>query len=700
MSLRARAAAAAPAYARLALLVACTITLTSCGGGDEDKAPRPRAVSLGPEMVAMGSGATTVTLTGSGFTPQSRLLVAEVPRTMDFVSSTSLRFTMTEVELSSLTGYSVTVTNAPPGGGTSDTLYFVVGNALPAITSGAMTPVVPELPGDTITVTGTGFQFNSQVWLSSGRLLPVLAQTRTTLKVRLGIGVDPAAYTLRVENPPPGGGSSNAVPFTVANRVPVLQRVYPDSMLTGQEFRDVRVTGIGFTPRTTFLVGGSQRPATFGSDSLAVVTLAAGDVAAPGTLLLTARNPEPTAGASAALPVAVRTAPPVIGSFAPASLVAGSATTSVAITGSGFDATSEVLWNGAVLPTHYVSALQLDVTVDAARLAVPQAATVVVRTGARSSTPSSYGILGGTATLDPPITLDMLARDVAWVASRNRLYVSVASGPATNTVLAVDPATGAITARIALASEPGALAASADGRYLYVAYTGRPTVGRIDLDSGTEDLSITIGAPDARALDLAPIPGSPRAVLVTRSTPGNHIAPQVYDDAVARPVTPGSDGESSRIEVISATEAIGYNHNSSDAPLRRYRLAPDGMTVLDLRTSVVPGSINDFQYAAGRLYFSNGDVLDAATFARIGTLPGSVPGYPMQVVADVTQGRAYAAVNATLRTYTFASLSPLTSTPSPAIGYASRRMVRWGTSGLALVTDTQLVILRGSLIGS
>jgi hypothetical protein len=69
---------------------------------------------------------------------------------------------------------------------------------------------------------------------------------------------------------------------------------------------------------------------------------------------------------------------PTLAAIAPSSVTAGSAATTLTLTGSSFVNGSTVLWNGGALATTYVSSTQLTATVPAADLAAAGGATVAV----------------------------------------------------------------------------------------------------------------------------------------------------------------------------------------------------------------------------------------------------------------------------------------------------------------------------------
>jgi hypothetical protein len=89
--------------------------------------------------------------------------------------------------------------------------------------------------------------------------------------------------------------------------------------------------------------------------------------------------------------------PPTLGTRTPARAVPGGPGFTLSVAGGGFAPTSIVRWNGADLPTTYVSGLLLTAGVDAARIAAPGVAHITVFNPAL---PSPVGFETGVMTLD------------------------------------------------------------------------------------------------------------------------------------------------------------------------------------------------------------------------------------------------------------------------------------------------------------
>ncbi|MBZ5516714.1 MAG: Ig-like domain repeat protein, partial [Acidobacteriia bacterium] len=81
--------------------------------------PVPVVSSISPEAVGWGSPNTPLTINGTGFTPDSTVTVGIATPTPTFVNSTELTALVPSGQLATPGLLPVTVTNPPPGGGTS-----------------------------------------------------------------------------------------------------------------------------------------------------------------------------------------------------------------------------------------------------------------------------------------------------------------------------------------------------------------------------------------------------------------------------------------------------------------------------------------------------------------------------------------------------------------------------------------------------
>jgi len=175
------------------------------------------------------------------------------------------------------------------------------------------------------------------------------------------------------------------------NAVPVLASVSPASVTAGGAAFTLTATGSGFQVTSAVHWNGAARPTTFVSTSQLTAAIPATDVAMAGTAQVTVVTPAPGGGTSSAMTFTIQSpnAVPVLASVSPASATVGGAAFTLNATGSGFQVTSAVYWNGAARPTTFVSTSQLTAAIPATDLAMAGTAQVTVVTPAPGGGTSS-----------------------------------------------------------------------------------------------------------------------------------------------------------------------------------------------------------------------------------------------------------------------------------------------------------------------
>lgn len=177
----------------------------------------PTLLSVSPTSAPLGASATTIAAAGSGFAPTARVAWDGVPIATSFVNTTSLAATIPASSLAVAGVHQITVTNPPPGGGTSaPVLFTVIANPTPTISS-----VVPmQIPVSTVdtqvTVTGTGFISGTSAAIGTQLVSThVVSSTQLLATIPASYLAAPGTLDVDVYNPPPGGGFSGS-PVTVA----------------------------------------------------------------------------------------------------------------------------------------------------------------------------------------------------------------------------------------------------------------------------------------------------------------------------------------------------------------------------------------------------------------------------------------------------------------------------------------------------
>jgi alpha-tubulin suppressor-like RCC1 family protein len=176
--------------------------------------PQPAVTSLSPAFVMVGGASFELTVTGTGFVPNSVIRWNQSARTTQYINATTLRTTITAADAGSAVVINVTVTNPQPGGGVSSVRPFEVRNPTPVLT--AVTPNTVLFGGASfeLTVTGAGFVPGSVVrWNGQPRQTTVVNGTSARATIPPSDIATPGRIEVTVDNPTPGGGASSSQPF-------------------------------------------------------------------------------------------------------------------------------------------------------------------------------------------------------------------------------------------------------------------------------------------------------------------------------------------------------------------------------------------------------------------------------------------------------------------------------------------------------
>jgi hypothetical protein len=146
--------------------------------------PVPTVTTLAPAATLIGSGSTTLTITGTNFVQGVVVTVNGSPRTTTYGSDTQLTVALPPTDLTAAGTLLINVTNPQPGGGASGTAPFTVTNPVPAVTALVPSTVQVGTASATVTVTGTGFVGGTAV-LVNGAARPTAYVSGTSMTVAL-----------------------------------------------------------------------------------------------------------------------------------------------------------------------------------------------------------------------------------------------------------------------------------------------------------------------------------------------------------------------------------------------------------------------------------------------------------------------------------------------------------------------------------
>jgi len=389
------------------------------GGGTTN--PVPAITGLAPSTAQAGENGFELTVFGSSFTADSVVRWNGSNRSTTFVSAGELTAVITSADQQTAGTYSVTVFNPAPGGGTSNAAQFTVTPAStpnPVPVAGALAPssTTAGSPAFLLTVTGSGFASTAVIrWNGADRATTFVSPGELRTTVGSADVATAGTAAVSVFNPAPGGGLSGTLLFTInaappPNPAPVATALNPNSVIAGSGAFTLTVDGSGFIPASVVRLGGADRPTTYVSATRLQAAIAAADITSAGTRSITAFNPAPGGGLSAALTLTVTSPPPtnpvpVLSGLGSHAVMAGSGSTTITLSGSGFIASSQALWNGAARQTQVNSSTSASITLQAADLATAGNGAVTVANpspGGGSSEPLTVLVLpnGATAFFD------------------------------------------------------------------------------------------------------------------------------------------------------------------------------------------------------------------------------------------------------------------------------------------------------------
>jgi uncharacterized repeat protein (TIGR01451 family) len=399
---------------------------------------------------------------------------------------------------------------------------------------------------------------------------------------------------------------------------------------------------------------------------------------------------------------------PVVSSISPAFVKASSASFTLTVNGSGFVSGSVVQLNGTLLSTAFVSASQLTANVDASNVASMGWAWINV------VNPSP----GGGSSLNLPLTtFEVVSLDInrlGFDPFTRKLFASIPSTATQvtgNSLVAVDPASGALGTPLNIGSEPNRMAESGDGQYLFVGLDGSKSVTRVDLTSMTQGPVFPINIPSfpgqttqVAARDLAVAPGNNNLLAIdTGSFSGNGLLDISGSTGTMRPNLTGPY-TGSNLTFANSSTLYSYDSDTSGAEFNRWTVTSNGLTLNDntgYTLSGIGGFSGSYKLANGLVYGFGGGVADPRTTppSQLGQFPvASAFGFGQSVqgsgvAPDPTSGRVFVlgetlagSANPVLLSYDSSRYVLLSSQQFTGLP-SGLDLLRWGRDGLAWHTS-------------
>jgi hypothetical protein len=398
------------------------------------------------------------------------------------------------------------------------------------------------------------------------------------------------------------------------------------------------------------------------------------------------------------------------------------------ITGTNFYPQSVVQLNGASLATTFTSNTLLNAIIPASALtSLGEEKLVVVNPGpGGGSSPAAIVTPYQTLLINPAFLVSVPATGLLYAAIPSDATINP------NTVIPIDPTTGAMQTPIPVGKNPAILAASSDGTYLYVANQTDETVQRINLKTNAIERTFPYtpnlycsSCSNLAATDLATIPGSPQEVLLSQ---GSWLS--LFNDAGLVNYVP-NDGICCEADPDFGSIALAGN------PLTVYgvpfSVGADYFQMANLTSSGLTYTRTPAVNTGGNnttgnqvisdgtlLYTSAGQIWNPATQSEVGTFPVTTfnaTSYPNEhsINLDASLGEIYSIGTGQLNdedsdavilsAYGMQSHALNGTLVFPQLFSAiENNLVRWGTNGLAFIapgtnlTNQEVYLVRSSVV--
>ncbi len=271
--------------------------------------PIPHLDAIFPNKALRGGGPFEITLSGTGLLASTEVYLNGIKAESSFKACGTITISISATLLDNAGTIEIKATNPAPQGGTSNILLLAVENPVPSILALQPTQAAAGSLDLTLTIIGSGFFPNTQFFINSTpRAFTYLSAT--TIQTQLtAVELETGRYiTISAVNPQPGGGSSLPSTFTVLNPVPAISSLSPAELTAGSSDTTVTITGDNFVMGSSVLLNGQPIATKYVGKTSIETTLAAAQLANPGSFAVEVSNPVPGGGSSPAVSLLVKPA--------------------------------------------------------------------------------------------------------------------------------------------------------------------------------------------------------------------------------------------------------------------------------------------------------------------------------------------------------------------------------------------------------
>ncbi len=267
-------------------------------------------------------------------------------------------------------------------------------------------------------------------------------------------------------------------------------------------------------------------------------------------------------------------------------------------------------------------------------------------------------------------------------------------------VIAIDPSSGEVVEKFSVGASPARLAASGDGRYLYVAAQDGYNVKRIDLETGEVDLSHGLMFDsDNRVrsmLDMAVLPGDPDSIAISLHPLSNPYSLVVLNSGVMRPEM-GSYLQRVTSLAVNDTGSTIYGLQESSRIFRRFSVGPTGVTHLDSANDLFTGPSHRLTYFDGRVYSNVGTIVNAGDLTVAGVFGEENNARKSVALLPELNRALFLRDTGEIESFVLDSTDPVATWNIPHVGTARAPLIVHNGNRMAFAREGSLILLESGI---
>jgi hypothetical protein len=376
------------------------------------------------------------------------------------------------------------------------------------------------------------------------------------------------------------------------------------------------------------------------------------------------------------------------------------------LSGANFYPASLVQANGVAQPTTYLDGGDLQATLGG------NLTTAIGEVKITVSNPVPGGGLSTAIPLTRFAVLNLSAASLASAPGSNLVYASMPFWSVTNpnTVIPIDGATGNLGTPIAVGNDPGLMALSSDGKYLFVVANQDQTVQRVNLSTNLVEKTFNFPPNNCSycgmqtAVDLRGVPGAPENFVLALT--GEVALYNSLGLVNSVPTTYSAFGDFTSVAFAGNPQAI-YSLPFTNAQSNFFNIITMNLKGLSFTLPQVYG-VNTTTGAqvvsdGTLLYTSAGEVWNPATQTQTGSFPVTTYNattFPnvYSLLMDNSSGHIFSIGDQSYQAYSSSMF--LSAYGKKSMGFTgslafptipqpyAQNLVRWGSTGFAFIAQT------------